>query len=47
MKPKLYADPGWLRNEYKVKHQTIEQIAARCGVATNTIRNALRKHGIK
>lgn len=45
-KPKLYMSEAWLRLQYLTNKKSVEQIAKECGVAKNTIRTQLKKHGL-
>lgn len=47
MKQKPYTSKAWLEMQRHTKRKSIEDIAKDAGVAYNTIKAQLKKHGIK
>lgn len=47
MKKKPYTSKAWLEMERYTKRKSIEDIAKDAGVAYNTIKANMQKHGVK
>lgn len=43
---KLYESKEWLKQKYITERRSIDEISKLCGVSYNTIKAAIKRHGL-